>query len=395
VKLPNTACAPFGRLRAGWWESTRFLAVYVAWSWFPQNSFIASRPAGSSPSRSPAGHANRSAFVACIETAIKNACMEQAKTHNSLDKESMIEWANQELGSEINYEEIKNTDTSIFLEGIYEGDSVYLKSANQAAFFESHLTAYLSKNFPNTTVELLAANHKSNWIVMKKLPGVLLRTTKSRKAYELMIRNYTILQRQVMPNVNEVLSLGVIDRRLPILWKEIDDNLELLCATGLDEEDTFKILSIKSELLSMCEEMVGVFPDTLEHGDLHSGNVFIEDNSFRFFDWGDASITHPFLSIRVFWNSLFELLEEDRDENWMRKISEFRPAYLDRWKDYAPISILKRQLLLAEQVGCVYRALSWLLYITPYRTNKEASLNKPAQWLILLLDHRRLSKDVY
>ena len=321
--------------------------------------------------------------------------MEQAKTHNSLDKESMIEWANQELGSEINYEEIKNTDTSIVLEGIYEGDSVYLKSANQAAFFESHLTAYLSKNFPNTTVELLAVNHKSNWIVMKKLPGVLLRTTKSMKAYELMIRNYTILQRQVMPNVNEVLSLGVIDRRLPILWKEIDDNLELLCATGLDEEDTLKILSIKSELLSMCEEMVGVFPDTLEHGDLHSGNVFIEDNSFRFFDWGDASITHPFLSIRVFWNSLFELLEEDTDENWMRKISEFRPAYLDMWKDYAPISILKRQLLLAEQVGCVYRALSWHLYITPYRTNKEESFNKPAQWLKLLLDHRRLSKDVY
>jgi len=59
------------------------------------------------------------------------------------------------------------------------------------------------------------------------------------------------------------------------------------------------------------------------------------------------------------------------------------------------LSMLKRQLLLAEQVGCVYRALSWHLYITPYRTNKEESFNKPAQWLKLLLDHRRLSKDVY
>ena len=321
--------------------------------------------------------------------------MEQSNTHNSLNKEAMIEWANQELGSEIKYEEIKNTDTSIVLEGTYEGNLVFLKSANEAAFFESHLTAYLSKNFPDTTVELLAANHKSNWIIMKKLPGVLLRNTKSMNAYELMVRNYTILQQQIMPNVNEILSLGVIDRRLPILRKEINDNLELLCATGLDEEETLAILSIKPELLSMCEEMVGIFPDTLDHGDLHSGNVFVEDNSFRFFDWGDASITHPFLSIRVFWNSLYELLEEDTDENWMMKISEFRPTYLDMWKDYAPLNVLKRQLFLAEQVGCVYRALSWHLYITPYRTDKDESYNKPAQWLKLLLFHRRFSTKVY
>ncbi len=79
---------------------------------------------------------------------------------------------------------------------------------------------------------------------MKKLPGVLLRTTKSMNAYALMIRNYTILQQQVMPNVSEVLSLGVIDRRLSILRKEIDDNLEQLCTTGLDEEETLKILAL-------------------------------------------------------------------------------------------------------------------------------------------------------
>ena len=101
------------------------------------------------------------------------------------------------------------------------------------------------------------------------------------------------------------------------------------------------------------------------------------------------------LSIRVFWNSLFELNEEGTEENWMMKISEFRPAYLDMWKDYGPNNVLKRQLYLAEQVGCVYRALSWYLYITPYRIDKEESFDNPAQWLKLLLDHRKLSTNVY
>jgi len=34
-----------------WWESARFQAVCVAWSWFRQNSVVSSRP--------PAGNAHR------------------------------------------------------------------------------------------------------------------------------------------------------------------------------------------------------------------------------------------------------------------------------------------------------------------------------------------------
>ena len=36
---------------------------------------------------------------------------------------------------------------------------------------------------------------------------------------------------------------------------------------------------------------------TVEHNDLYPGNVF---GSGRLFDWGDAVITHPFLSVRMF-----------------------------------------------------------------------------------------------
>ena len=38
-----------------WWESARFQAVCVAWSWFRQNAVISSRP--------PAGNASRWAAV--------------------------------------------------------------------------------------------------------------------------------------------------------------------------------------------------------------------------------------------------------------------------------------------------------------------------------------------
>jgi hypothetical protein len=115
-----------------------FSSSWRGWRLIPAKWRYLVPPASPHQGASATGNAHRPAFVARIETAIRNAYMEQAKTHSSLDKESMIEWANQELGREIKYEEIKNTDTSIVLEGIYEGDSVYLKSANQAANFESH-----------------------------------------------------------------------------------------------------------------------------------------------------------------------------------------------------------------------------------------------------------------
>lgn len=43
----------------------------------------------------------------------------------------------------------------------------------------------------------------------------------------------------------------------------------------------------------------GGVPPTLQHDDLHDANVFVSGNRHRFFDWGDASVAHPFISLRV------------------------------------------------------------------------------------------------
>lgn len=304
----------------------------------------------------------------------------------------MMQWASSVIGEEITFEIVKSTDMSIVLKGITDTGTAYLKSVNEAAQFEAGLTAFIAHEFTGRTVELLAIEDHENWILMRELPGKSLREVATMDAYTSFISSYADFQKETIPKKSELLSLGVIDRRLPVLRQEIEEHLEALCGTGLDKEETDKILALKPELLSACYKMLGVLPDALDHGDLHSGNVFVEGETYRFFDWGDASVTHPFLSVRVFWNALFELLEEDTDENWMKKMAEFRPFYLDRWKDYAPADVLERQLYLAEQVGCVYRALSWHLYITPFRLDKEYSFNKPAQWLQLLLDHRSFFK---
>ncbi|WP_114571374.1 aminoglycoside phosphotransferase family protein [Exiguobacterium flavidum] len=317
----------------------------------------------------------------------------EARWQNKQYRRRLEDWATAETEEDLSFEVLKNTDMSFLLRGRSKDRTYFVKAVNEAAAFEAALTELIAQGFPGETVDLIAVNRRENWLLMHELPGVLLREAPDREHYQACLRHYADFQRRTIPLVPELLASGVPDRRMPVVRQEIANHLESLCATGLEADETEAILALKEELLQMCDEMEGSLPDAIDHGDLHSGNIYIDHGRCRLFDWGDASVTHPFLSTRVFWNSLFELLEDDTEENWMHEIERFRPIYLEAWKGYASDATLARQLLLAEQIGCVYRALSWHLYITPHRADRKESYDKPAQWLRLLLDHRKLLKE--
>jgi Ser/Thr protein kinase RdoA (MazF antagonist) len=50
----------------------------------------------------------------------------------------------------------------------------------------------------------------------------------------------------------------------------------------------------------MAEELASYgVPETLQHDDLHDGQVFIRDDRQLILDWGDAVISHPFFTLSV------------------------------------------------------------------------------------------------
>ena len=61
---PFERAPPFGRLRAGWWESAHFQAVCVALSGFRENGVVSPRPVVEPRRDTPAGNASRWAAVA-------------------------------------------------------------------------------------------------------------------------------------------------------------------------------------------------------------------------------------------------------------------------------------------------------------------------------------------
>ncbi len=303
---------------------------------------------------------------------------------NWIDKE--LEKANVYLNGEI--EHIKESDTSLVLRVPTNEDNYYFKAVGPGSKYEVSLSRLLHMENPKKTVEVLGINETEGWQLMKELKGQTLRTLKDKKVWQKAISEYAEFQISQIGNVEKFLQIGVPNRRISILKEEINQNIVQMCETGLSKEETKSVMALLPTLMDMCDEMESIIPASIEHGDLHTNNIMVVENNVVFFDWGDASVSHPFFSTRIFWNTLYDLISLESE--WLEMVEEFRPYYLEPWTKIAPMKEIDRALRISDELACVYRALGWHLYITPYREDKADSYNKPAQWLQVLLEHRAL-----
>lgn len=156
---------------------------------------------------------------------------------------------------------------------------------------------------------------------------------------------YAQLQVSAAPAVDELIELGTPDyrlARLPELSQELGSTL------GLPGPSPERV----SEL---CDELAALgIPETIQHDDLHDGNVFVRrDGVYAVFDWGDSCISHPFESLNVLLEGIaysFGLAPCDRD------LERVRDAYLETW---GTPSTLLRAVELAVCFGKLTRGLAW------------------------------------
>ncbi|MBC2931835.1 phosphotransferase family protein [Nocardioides sp. zg-1228] len=93
------------------------------------------------------------------------------------------------------------------------------------------------------------------------------------------------------------------------------------------------------------------FPDTLAHGDLHSGNVAFDGSGVRVFDWSDGCITHPFLDGTHLAHWLTEA-DGTHAEDRVRTV-------LLPWRDAFPEADFDRAVELAPLVDLVFQTVTF------------------------------------
>jgi Ser/Thr protein kinase RdoA (MazF antagonist) len=78
---------------------------------------------------------------------------------------------------------------------------------------------------------------------------------------------------------------------------------------------------------SLCEQL-GAYgiPETIQHDDLHDGQVFMRENAELVMDWGDACVSHPFFTLSVTLEGVIAWGLDDEEDS--EDIRPYRDAYL-------------------------------------------------------------------
>ena len=118
-------------------------------------------------------------------------------------------------------------------------------------------------------------------------------------------------------------------------------------------------------------------PSLLNHGDFHDGNVLLRDGRITFFDWGDASVTHPFVTLRTFFVSIENSLKLD-DYAFTPEMAELLDLYLQPWQRFASKEALLSAYRFSKPVASIAKALAWHQGIT----RMESPLREEYAWIV-------------
>ena len=179
-----------------------------------------------------------------------------------------------------------------------------------------------------------------------------------------------LVQIGLAKHVTELLSLRLPDHRLSILptlfTGLLTDEESLLIdqEEGLTSAEFRQVKDKASRFEQTCAELSAYgIPESLNHGDFHDGNILLRDGRITFFDWGDGSVTHPFMSLRTFFVSI-EISLRLEDYSFTPEMEALLNLYLKPWEQFASQEELAEAYRLSKPVASVLKALLWQEGIT-------------------------------
>ncbi|MEM9954820.1 MAG: phosphotransferase [Chloroflexota bacterium] len=242
-----------------------------------------------------------------------------------------------------------------------EQGALIFKAVPEFFSYEPVVTRVLSIRYPDRAPDVKAVHVDKGWMLMSEVEGSTLTHIDDVKIWERAVKEFARMQVDLISNTQSLVALGVPDRNVDYLGSQISRLMRNLPDVLTDDERT-KLQQLAPTLRSMCHELSEFnIPLTLTHGDFWSGQAFIKsDNKCVFFDWSDASISHPFFDMCTFLAEVnAELPHVDNARNHLLMI------YLKEWQRYEPLPNLRHAFALAMVLGYLHQALFYYVHILP------------------------------
>jgi hypothetical protein len=250
---------------------------------------------------------------------------------------------------------------------------VWLMAPGPGTVFEVRLYELLHDVVPDWVLAPIATDAERGWVLLPD-GGTSLRDSETDPVEAMLkvLPQYGDLQRQLMPRAGDMVELGVSDMRAELMPERFDEAVAAVSrrADADDLETIRQIVGRRDIFRARCAQAMSTsIGASLDHNDLHAGNVFMTGQRVRFYDWGDSVVSHPFASMLI---ALRALPYQYGISSGDPAIPRMRDAYLEAFSDLAPHWELVEQLDAACWVGVVARALVWERALT--------TEDEPGEW---------------
>ncbi len=276
--------------------------------------------------------------------------------------------------------------------------NLFFKAGGPTQHFEPGLLSLLNEVRKQQTLPLLAADLGKGWSLLAE-GGITLRQKLQGKpdftAWREILRQYAELQIEMSRWGDNMKKAGVPSRSTEDLFRAyeqiLNDKEISLVGDGEDfltPDQYQKLIRWAPIVREMLEELEGFqIPLSLEHGDLHDANIFAQEDRYKIFDWGDASITHPFFSLLLPIRHLADKLgvsEYDQHE----ELSSLVDAYLQPWEKFAPKQRLLEAWKLAHHLAKFVRTINWYQLVKLTAPNLVTEYHASVSgWFLEFINH--------
>jgi Phosphotransferase enzyme family len=230
------------------------------------------------------------------------------------------------------------------------GGTVWFKACAPVQAFEPRLSVELSARWPDRVAEVVAYDETRAWLLLADAGSPIGIENNRPEDWLAALPPYGELQCGEAQHALDHLAHGVPDLRVASLPARYDDLLGH--DLPLDADEIRRLRDFVPRLAELGVELAGIgITETVQHDDLHAGNLYGRGGRLRVLDWGDCSISHPFASLVV----TFRFLEETNgllpDDPWFARL---RDAYLEPWGPG-----LADAFAIAIRVGTIAHACAW------------------------------------
>jgi hypothetical protein len=209
---------------------------------------------------------------------------------------------------------------------------VWFKAAGKAFAHEARVLEVLQPLAPDLLPEVIASTD-DGWLLLADAGR---RAREHPVDWRKVLHGYAALQRAAAGHVDALLEGGAYDNRPATV---VDRARALMHYLPPDLAAT-----LESRLPHVAERIdrlaASRLPVTIDHGDLHDGNVFSSEGRVRIIDWGDSAVAHPFFTLSV---------AEPAEFGWT----------LEAWDGYAPTAELQEEAVIVDELRFLLRALNW------------------------------------